>query len=89
MLMTCFTCVDDVLQLLRQLDASKICTGNRSERFSYLAQSHKGVFKDKEVNKLSKVLLGSCMFFYREDEYSSCELSLLIIRHVNCHYSSL
>ena len=77
MLMTCFTCVDDVLQLLRQLDASKICTGNRSERFSYLAQSHKGVFKDKRGKQIYRKSYSDHVCF---------SIGKMSIRHVNCHY---
>lgn len=71
-----FTCVDDVLQLLRLLDASKICSGNRSQRFTSLAQSHKGVFKNKTSKYLHKLLLTmclkSCKFIYRGE--SDCLL---------------
>ena len=79
-----FTCVDDVLQLLRQLDASKICTGNRSERFSSLAQSHKGVFKDKR---------GKQIYRKSDSDHACFSIGKMIayyengtIRHVNCHY---
>ena len=42
-----FTCVDDVVHLSSVLEASKVCSGNKDERFKALSESHKGVFKDR------------------------------------------